>query len=104
MPKRQHPEIRDTESRGALPIRLYRPIQLQQSFFSNSAILAETFDFENTSVGGKADLPQCGQVTQPFADGKVTGVVDGGFGAGSYLAHLGNLLEILLAATVFIVD
>ena len=27
-------------------------------FFSHRAVVAEAFDFEKTSVGGKADLPQ----------------------------------------------
>jgi hypothetical protein len=64
-----------------LSIDLHGPIQLQPGFFSDGAILAEAFDFENTSVGLKADLPQHGQVTQPFADGKVAGIVDGCLGA-----------------------
>jgi hypothetical protein len=32
-------------------------------FFSHRAVVAETFDFEKTSVGLKADLPQSWQVT-----------------------------------------
>ena len=43
--------------------------------------MAERLDVQKTSVGLKADLPQSGQVLQPFADMKVTGIVDGGFGA-----------------------
>jgi len=38
-------------------------------------------DGEQPSVGGEADLPQCGQVGQPFADPEVPGVIDGGLGA-----------------------
>ena len=102
MPKRQHPGIGDAESRSPLPVHRDRSIQLPQGFFSDGAILAEAFDFENTSVGAKADLPQCGQVTQPFADGKVAGVVDGGFGTGAHFADFGNLFEILLATGVFL--
>jgi hypothetical protein len=71
MPKRQHPEVGDAQGRSPLPTYLHRPIQLQHRFFSHGTILAETFDFENTSVGLKADLPQSGQVTQPLADGNV---------------------------------
>ena len=35
---------------------------------------------EQTPVGGEADLPQRGQVGQPFPDAEVAGVVDRGFG------------------------
>jgi len=42
--------------------------------------MAESLDVEQTSVGGKADLPQRGQVGQPFPDPEVAGVVDGGLG------------------------
>lgn len=59
------------EPRCAVPMHLHRLIQLQHRFFANGVVLAETFDFENTSVGSKADLPEGGQVT------KVTSVVDG---------------------------
>ena len=41
--------------------------------------MAESLDVQETSVKLKADLPQRGQVIQPFADIEVTRVVDGGF-------------------------
>jgi len=43
------------------------------------------FDFEKTSVGLEADLPQRGQVTQPLAEVKVASVVDGRLRAGADL-------------------
>ena len=49
-----------------------------ESGFSQTRVMAEAFDFEKTSVGLKADLPQVGQVTQPFADGEVARMVEGG--------------------------
>ena len=36
---------------------------------------------KQTPVGGGADLPQRGQIGQPFPDPEIAGVVDGGFGA-----------------------
>ena len=66
--------------------------------------MAETFDFEKTSVGLKADLPQSGQVTQPLAEVKVTRVVDGRLGTDSDLRHSGNLFEVLLDTGVFVID
>jgi hypothetical protein len=38
-----------------------------------------------------------------LADGKVAGVVEGGFGTGAHFADFGSLFEILLATGVFIV-
>jgi len=63
MPERQYAEVGDAQSRSSLPIYLHGPVQLQHRFFSDGAVLAETFDFENTSVGLKADLPQSGLTT-----------------------------------------
>jgi len=44
-------------------------------------VMAEPLSGEQAPVGRKADLPQCGQVAQPFADREVPGVVDRGFGS-----------------------
>jgi hypothetical protein len=73
-------------------------------FFSHGTVMAETFDFEKTSVGLKADPPQSGQVTQPFAEVKVTWVVNRGLGAGPDLGHSGNLLKVLLDTRTFAID
>ena len=43
-------------------------------------VVAESLDAEQALVGGEADLPQGGQIGQPFPDLKVAGVVDGGLG------------------------
>jgi len=51
-----------------------------QCFDAVGGVVAESLDVQQASVGGKADLPQGGQIGQPFADGEVVGVVDGGFG------------------------
>src|SRR5918996_2833854 len=75
-----------------------------QRFFSHRAVMAEALDFEQTSVGLKADLPQCRQVTQPLADGKVTRVVDRGLGPCADLTHVRNLFEVLFDAGVLVID
>src|SRR5918911_2172266 len=80
MPERQHTQVGGAESRGALAVDLDRTVQPVQRLFSHGAVLAETLDLEQTSVGLKADLPQCGQITQPFADGEVSRVVNRGPG------------------------
>ena len=49
--------------------------------FADPAIVAESLDVQETSVGLEADLPQSGEIMQPFVDLEVTRVVDGGLGA-----------------------
>ncbi|HEU4729284.1 MAG TPA: hypothetical protein VFT22_15390, partial [Kofleriaceae bacterium] len=48
-------------------------------------VVAEPLGGEQAPVGLEADLPQRGQVPQPFADLKVAGVVDRGFGSDRFL-------------------
>jgi hypothetical protein len=54
---------------------------------ADDRVVADRLGVEESPVGGEADLPQGGQVAQPFADPEVTRVVDGGLGAkgGSFL-------------------
>ena len=93
--------VRNAEVR--CPIDFHGTIQLLQRVFSHGAIVAEAFDFEKTSVGLKADLPQSRQVTQPFADVEVTRVVDGRFRTGSHLDYIGNPLDVLFDAGVLVI-
>lgn len=48
---------------------------------SGDRVVAESLDAQQATVGGVADLPQCGQIGQSFPDPEIAGVVDGGFGA-----------------------
>jgi hypothetical protein len=43
-------------------------------------VMAESLDAQQAPVGGEADLPQGGQVGQPFPDGEIVGVIDRGLG------------------------
>ena len=79
-------------------------MDLLKGGFSYTRVMAEAFDFEKTSVGWKADLPQPGQVTQPFTDGEVASIINGGFGAGPGEGLAGNLLVILLDLGALVVD
>lgn len=51
-----------------------------QGVGSGGRVVAGSLDVQETPVGVEADLPQGGQVGQPFADPEVAGVVDGGLG------------------------
>jgi hypothetical protein len=63
-----------------LPINLDRTIDPAKRVFSKGAILADSLDVQETSVGLKADPPQGGKIRQLLADVEVARVVDGGLG------------------------
>jgi len=94
-----HPRVGEGQSGGSLSLHLDRAGDLAKLLFSHSAIMADSLDVQETSVGRKAHYPQGGQVVQPLADAKVPGVVDGGLGAES-----AALLVILLNAGALIVQ
>ena len=50
---------------------------LVEGSFADGRVVADSLDVE---VGLEADLPECGQVLQPFADPDVAGVIEGGLG------------------------
>src|SRR5205823_3507763 len=52
-----------------------------QGFGAGDGVVAESLDAKQAPVGGVADLPQRGQVGQPFAQAEVHGLVDDGLGA-----------------------
>jgi hypothetical protein len=52
-----------------------------ERFGGADRVVAESLDAQQASVGGEADLPQRGQVGQPFPDPKVRAVVDRSLGA-----------------------
>ena len=91
--------IAEPQRRGSLTIDLDRSDDLIESIFADRAVVAETLDVEQTSVGLEADLPQGGQVLQPLADAEVARVVDGGLGA-----KRAAFLVVLLDAGVLVVD
>ena len=61
--------------------------------------MAEGLDAQQAPVGGEAELPQGGQVGQPFGQPEVAGVVDRGLGA-----QRPPLLVVLLDLGVLVVD
>ena len=51
-----------------------------EGFGGADRVVAELLDAQQAPVGGEADLPQCGQMCQPFPDSEIAGVVDRGLG------------------------
>ena len=57
-----------------------RSVMVCEGVGAGDRVVAESLDAQQAPVGGEADLPQGGQIGQPFADPEVGGVVDGGLG------------------------
>src|SRR5262249_43194554 len=74
-------------------------LHLLERRFTDEAIVADELDFEQTSVGCKADLAQFGKVFEAPANTKVTGIVDGRFGSQCL-----QQLVILLDTRLLVVD
>jgi hypothetical protein len=84
--------VTEAECWGSLTIHQAGLGEFGEDGFAMDRVVADALDAEEASVGGEADLPQGGQVLQPFADPEVAGVVDGGFGPKG-LAFLVVLLD-----------
>lgn len=76
------PAVAKAQARGSLAGDVDGVREGLDGVLSGPGFLADSLDVEQTSVGGEADLGQCSQAVQPFADVEVTfGVVDGGLGS-----------------------
>jgi hypothetical protein len=76
-----HAAVTEAQPGGALPgIGGDRLVHRGERFRGADRVVAESLGAEQASVGGEADLPQRGQVGQPFPDPEVAGVVDRGLG------------------------
>src|SRR6187455_2588015 len=71
-----HGRVREAQTAGSLSADLDRLIDTAERVFAHGTVLADPLDVQETSIGLEADLPQGGQVTQPFADAEVARVVD----------------------------
>ena len=54
--------------------------QVGEGLGAADRVVAEALDAQEAPVGGEAELPQGGQVGQPFGQPEVAGVVDRGLG------------------------
>jgi hypothetical protein len=73
--------VPEAQGRGSLLGDDARPLNGVERVLAKGAIVADSLDVEETSVGFEADPPECGKVVQPFSDSEVTCVVDRGFRA-----------------------
>jgi hypothetical protein len=77
-----HPGVAETQPGDAgADIGDDRRCELGECLGAADRVVAEALDAEQAPVGGEADLPQRGQVGQPFRQSEVAGVVDRGLGA-----------------------
>lgn len=97
--ERKHTSIAEAQCGRALATDADGLLDSSERGFADRAVVTDTLDVEETSVGGEADLPQSGKVLQSFADLEVAGVVDDGFGP-----ERSSLLVILLDAGFLVVD
>src|SRR3972149_118686 len=74
--RRLDARVGEAQGGGPLPLDRDRLGDAGERGFSNRAVVADSLDVQETSVGLKADLPQGGEVRQPLADLEVPRVVD----------------------------
>lgn len=73
--------VAEAEAGGALIVDEDGRRDGVQTVFADQAIVNQLFDAQEAPVGGKADLPQSGQIPEGPTDLEGVRVVDGGFGA-----------------------
>jgi hypothetical protein len=94
-----HARIGEAERGCALLPDRHRLLQVLEHGFSDEAIVADTFNVKQTSVGCKANSTQLGKVFDGSADTKVTRIVDGRFGSKGF-----PLLVVLLDTGLLVID
>ena len=81
MQERVHARIGKAQARSPLAAGHDRTIDALEGILAEDAIVAQALDFEQTTVGCKADGAQLGEIDQAPADTEVVGVVDRRLGA-----------------------
>jgi hypothetical protein len=70
------PRVGETQPGDAFPVAGDdRVVDGGEDVRAAGGVVAELLDAEQAPVGGEADLPQGGQISQPFPDLEITGVV-----------------------------
>src|SRR5262249_7046475 len=91
--------VGEAQAGDALTVAIERPVDRLEGSFGQQAVMAEPFELEQASIGGKADLTQLRQVGQTLADLEVVSVVDRGLGP-----ERTAFLVVLLDAGALVVD
>jgi hypothetical protein len=73
--------VGEAKARDTLSVDHGRSFQLSERLFADGAVMANSLDVEQTSVGLEADLAQLRKILQTAANGKVACIVDRRFGA-----------------------
>lgn len=60
--------ISEAKPRCALPLDDLGVVDRVERVFSDRAVVADSLDVQETSVGLEADLPECGKVLKPSAE------------------------------------
>ena len=93
----EHTAIAEAEGRGPLRGDDDGLGQGVEVVVADQAVVAQIFDAQQASVGGKADLLQGREIAKSPTDFEVVGVVDRGFGAKSLILFVGHcLMRVLL--------
>ena len=79
--QREDSAVSESQPGGALVVDDDGVAHGVEVVFTDQAVVAQLFDAQEAPVGGKADLPQGGQIVERATDLVVVGIVDGGFGA-----------------------
>jgi hypothetical protein len=79
--QREHAAVAEAERGGALGVDDDGLGERVKMVVADQAVVAQVFDAQEASAGGKADLPQRGEIAKSPTDLEVVGIVDRGFGA-----------------------
>jgi len=69
--QRQHARVEKAQRRHPLAVHNAGPMHPVHGLVGDRAVVAESLDVQQTSIGLKADLPQGGEVCQPTPERKV---------------------------------
>src|SRR5260221_1815208 len=74
----QDARVTECECSGVLRVALNVVMDLLERVFVDRAVMADSLDAEEASIGGEADFPQVGETLVRSSDGEVVRVLDDG--------------------------
>src|SRR6266566_4238423 len=91
--------VGETESWHAFSLNDRGACEREEGVLSQTTVVAQSLDVQETSVGFKADLPESGKMNEPLGNSKVEGIVGGELGA-----KAPALLVVLLHRRALVID